>query len=81
MKRDGTHQHKCVLHASGCKELIECSDRNLERNHDPDGVICSVNPRDEIECELCDSSRCTDCGHVMALEKAHAEDCPKATAV
>ena len=80
MRRTGTHTHKCSFAAAGCKGTLECSDDYLERNHDPDGVYCSVNPMNEIECEDCNLSRCSECGHVLNID-THDDDCPKATQV
>lgn len=81
IRREGTHTHPCTFAAAGCKNTVTCSDIYLERNHDPDGVICGINSGDTEECEECFLSRCDECGHVLAIDKQHDDECSKATAV
>lgn len=71
------HKHFCVNRKRGCQSAYECADPG---ERDEDGTrYCSLNPMDEHECEDCDTSRCSDCGSVLNVEK-HDVDCPKATA-
>lgn len=81
MSRWGTHTHHCRNKNAGCKSTWECENRHLEHNYDgfPE-VVCSLNPENGIECEDCDTSRCSDCGSVLNVEQ-HDNDCAKATAV
>lgn len=76
MRRDGTHAHPCVHRAQGCTGSYRCSDAYLERNHDPDGVHCGVDPLDRGECEDCATSACSDCGAVLNVAR-HEDECPK----
>lgn len=76
----GSHRHNCVNKAAGCHGSYECSNQNLERNYDPDGAVCGINPMDDQECEDCYTSRCSECGSVLNIERCD-QDCPKFTQV
>lgn len=80
MNRRGYHRHSCSNKAAGCKGTYPCSNDYLERNTDPDGVVCGVDPLDSGLCEDCATSGCSDCGAVLNVA-THDPDCPKATAV
>lgn len=76
MRRDGTHQHYCCNRSAGCKSTYECSNGYLERNYDPDGAICGINPLDDQPCEDCLTSQCSECGRTKNIEQCE-EDCSK----
>ena len=80
MRRTGTHTHPCVNRAQGCKSTYECSNDYLERNYDPDGAVCGINPLDDQPCEDCCTSQCSECGAILNVAKCD-DDCPKATQV
>lgn len=79
MRRNGFHFHSCTNRLAGCKGTYRCSDEYLERNHDPDGVYCGVDPLDSGLCEDCATSICSDCGATLNIQP-HEDECPKATA-
>lgn len=80
MRRDGTHLHYCCNRSAGCTSSYNCSNDYLERNYDPDGAICGINPLDDQPCEDCLTSQCSACGAVLNVAK-HEDDCEKATQV
>lgn len=80
MRRSGFHRHPCRHKAAGCAGTYPCSDEYLERNTDPSGVICGVDPMDDGECEDCATSHCADCGVVLNINR-HEDECPRATQV
>lgn len=80
MRRTGTHQHYCVNRKAGCQSSYECSNTHLERNYDPDGAYCGINPQDDQPCEDCLTSACSACGAILNVAR-HEEDCPRFTQV
>ena len=72
------HPHPCVHAKDGCQGTVWCSNAYLERF---DGSVgCGVNPLDELACEDCESSACSECGSVLNVAR-HADECSKATQV